>query len=302
MKTFLLSLTVAALCAGAPASSAQALRPVAWFDGEQTEFPESIAIDRHGNLYLSLTMAQGIKKITPQGTQSDFAHIPDDWLLGLTFDPAGNLVAAGALGIWKVSPAGCVWLFATVPGHHSLNDLVYDRRGNLYVTDDELGVIWKIDSGGGAAIWSDDPLFKATDPAYPFPVGCNGIAFSRDQKTLYVTNTSDGYLLAVDVKPNGAAGPVSVVAADARLIGADGIKTDDADNVYVAQNIQRKILRIKKTGQINTLAEGGLLSFPTSLVFGRGRDAATFFICNNGDAFFSDTPSGQGVLRLDLRR
>lgn len=300
MKQLLLSLAATLLLVAFTSPlAAQRLRPIAFFDASANEFPESIAVDRAGNLYLSLPFTGKIKKVTPEGQKSDFAQIPNEFLLGVTFDPIGNLVVAGTSGVWKVSPAGVVSLFATVPGHKSLNDFAYDACGNLYASDDELFVIWKIDPRGQAAIWSADSHFAVTDTTFPIPVGCNGLAFSRNRKTLYVTNTSDGLLLAVDIRPDGSAAPARVVAHDQRLIGADGIRTDAADNIYAAQNIQRKILRISKFGTITTLAEGGLLSFPTSLVFGRGRYADTLFICNNGNAFFSDHPSGQGVLRLD---
>lgn len=279
---------------------AQTLKPFASFSAEKQEFPESITRDRQGNLYLGLTFAQTVKKVTPDGRQSDFAHIPDDFLLGITIDPFGNVVVAAASGIWKVSPAGHVWLFADVPGHISLNDLTYDHRGNLYVSDDSLFVIWKIDSQGHARVWSKDPHYVVTDQTFPIPTGCNGLAFTKDMRTLYVTNTSDGFLLAVEVRPSGEAGPVRVIASGPQMVGVDGIRTDEDDNVYIANNIARKILRVSKRGRVTTLVEGGLLSFPTSLVFGRDDD--TLFICNNGNAFISDTPSGQGVLKLTLPR
>jgi len=303
MKTLSFFFAVAALFAASPSHlRAQTVQRVASFDEKGKEYPESIAADRAGNLYLSLTFAKKVKKVTPDGRQSDFAQIPDQWLLGVAFDPAGNLVVAGASGIWKVSPTGIVWMFAAVPGHKSLNDFAYDASGNLYASDDELFAIWKIDPQGNAVIWSSDPHYRVTDATYPIPVGCNGLAFSHDLKTLFIDNTSEGLLLAVDLRADGSASPARVIVQDPQLIGADGIKCDAADNIYVAQNIQRKILRISKSGTITSLAEGGLLSFPTSLVFGRGMDANTLFISNNGDAFFSNKPSGQGVLRLDLAR
>ena len=299
MKFILLGLVGVALVTLPCLLPAQTVRPFVSFSDQGNEYPESIARDQQGNLYLSLTFGQRLKKITPAGVVSDFAVINDDWLLGVTVDARGNVMVAGTNGVWKVTPAGVVTLFAEVPGHLSLNDLTYDQKGNLYVTDDTLGVIWKVDSGGNATVWCSDVRLGPTNPSFPFPVGCNGIAFSHDRKKLLTTNTSDGFLLAVDVLANGTAGTVRVIASSPRLIGADGIKVDAADNVYVAQNINRQILRVNPCGEITTVVQGGLLSFPTSLVF--GSNSNTLFICNNGDAFFSDKPSGQGVLRLVLR-
>lgn len=300
MKSLFAPLAVMSLLAGLSTLNAQTLRPLAFFNGAKSEFPESIAIDQRGNLYLSLVFAGKIKKVTPDGVQSDFATIADTDLLGVVFDTDGNLVVAGARGIWKVSPNGAVRLFSSVPGHISLNDFAYDQHGNLLVSDDNKFVIWKVDPKGNASVWSADPLYVAPVDTFPFPVGVNGLAFTRDMKTLHISNTSAGRLLAVDVKRDGSAGPVRILASDPQLIGADGIEVDEHDNTYVAVNIQERIVRVSKKGKLSTVAKGDLLSFPTSLVFGRGRKSDTLFICNNGDAFFSTDPIGEGVLKLDL--
>lgn len=275
---------------------AQTLQPLVYFGGKNKEYPESITKDAAGNLYLSLTFSQMVKKVSPAGIATDFARVPDSWLLGITMDPSGNVVVAGTSGLWKISPAGQVWLFAKVPGHISLNDMVYDRNGNLLVTDDNLFVIWKVDANGQAVVWSQDSNYVVTNETFPIPVGCNGIALSPDQKTLYVTNTSNGLLLALDIRADGSAGPIRVVASSSQLIGADGIKADSAGNVFVAGNINRQILKVDKFGGITVLADGGLLSFPTALVEGPAPNS--FYVCNNGDAFFSHKPEGQGVLLL----
>lgn len=277
----------------------QSLEPVAFFDGSANEYPESIAIDHRGNSYLGLVFAGKIRKVTPRGVQSDFALIPDNWLLGMTFDRAGNLVVLGASGIWKVSPDGTPSLFSSVPGHNFLNDLVYDRHGNLYVTDSNNYLIWKVDPHGTAVVWSTDPLLQPSATSFPAPLGPNGIGFDHDMKTLHVVNTSAGRLLLIDVKRNGSAGPARILADDPSLIGADGLEIDEHDNTYIAVNIQDRIALVKRNGRVSTVIEGDLLSVPTSLAFGRGCDSRTLFICNNGLFFLSD-PIGAGLLRLDL--
>lgn len=281
--------------------SAQKLDRIALFDGEKSEFPESIAIDRSGNLYLTLTVARTVKKVTPAtGQRSDFARIPDDFLLGIAADSADNLFVCGSKGIWKITPAGRVTLYSAVPGRLSLNDLVIARDGSLYVSDDEKFVIWKIDPRGRASIWSEDPLFVARESSFPIPVGVNGLALSHDQRTLFATNTSNGQLLAVPIGADGRAGAARILLQGPGLIGADGIRSDATNTLYIAQNIERKILRYTSSGGLQTLAGGGLLAFPTSLVLNRAVNPSVLFVCNNGDAFFSETPAGQGVLRLRL--
>jgi sugar lactone lactonase YvrE len=276
----------------------QSLEPVAFFDGSANEYPESIAIDHRGNSYLSLVFAGKIRKVTPRGVQSDFAHIPDNWLLGMTFDRAGNLVVLGASGIWKVSPDGTPSLFSSVPGHNFLNDLVYDRHGNLYVTDSLNYLIWRVDPQGTAVVWSTDALLQPSVSIFPAPLGPNGIGFDHAMKTLHVLNTTAGRVLLIDVQRNGSAGPARILADDLSLIGADGLAIDDHDNTFITVNIQDRIAVVKRNGRVSTVIEGDLLSVPTSLAFGSGCDSRTLFICNNG-LFFTPEPFGAGLLRLD---
>lgn len=270
------------------------LRTLATLDQAASEYPESITRDRAGNLYLTCTFAKTVKKVTPAGAVSTFASINDIWLLGITTDAAGNLTVAGNAGVWKVSPAGVVSKFSSVPGRKSLNDLVHDAAGNLYVTDDERFVIWKLDPAGRASLWLEHPDFVANDPTFPFPVGVNGIAFSPDFRTIYATNTSDGKLLAISVCADGKPGRVQVLAQGTDLIGIDAVRVAPTGELFVANNIRREILRFDRDGNKTVIFSGGLLNFPTSLVL--GDTAGTFFICNNGDAFFSETPGVPGVL------
>jgi len=304
MKHLVLSLTLTVLLAGLPSLlHSQTLKQVALFDGTKNEFPESIAIDHRGNLYLSLVSLGRIKKVTPDGVQSDFAEIPGNRVLGLTFDRAGNLVVAASSGVWKISPSGTPQLFAAVPGHMNLNDLTYDLRGNLYVTDSAKFVIWKVDPQGNATLWSSDPLFQpSATSTFPSKIGPNGIGFTPDRKTLHVNNTSAGRVLALDLKRDGTAGPARVFAESPLLVGADGLRIDVFGNTYVAVNIQNRIARVSRRGQITVVAQDNLLSAPTSVVFGRLHNPHTLFICNNGGSFFGPNPVREGVLRLDLGR
>src|SRR5215207_1328976 len=52
------------------------LETVVSLDASQLEMPESIEIDREGNLYLSLSFSGEIRKIAPDGTQTTVAVLP----------------------------------------------------------------------------------------------------------------------------------------------------------------------------------------------------------------------------------
>src|SRR3954471_18972395 len=126
MKTFphlsAATLLLATLCSSL---SARSVERVALFDFAHGELPESLAFDHEGNAFMSIASGGKIVKVAPNGTKTDFAQIADWQLLGVKFDAAGNLCVAGGNGIYKVTPAGNVSMFATVPGHFFLNDMAF---------------------------------------------------------------------------------------------------------------------------------------------------------------------------------
>jgi len=288
------------LAAAAPLAVGQTLTPIASFDGSTGEYPEGMTVDDHGNCYLSLVFGGRIKKVAADGAQSVYAQIPDNWLLGMTFDQAGNLVVCGASGIWKVAPNGSVSMFATVPGHNFLNDVAYDHHGNLFVTDSNAYCIWKIDPQGNAVLWSADPLLQGASSIFPFPLGPNGIRFDDSAHTLYVLNTSAGRVVRFNVNRDGTASAGSVVVSSSTLFGADGMDIDPQGDLYIAVNIQDRIVRVTPHGDLSDVVVGGALATPTALAFRRGAGWRKLYVCNNGNVFFSSTPFGEGLLLLDL--
>ncbi len=46
------------------------------FDRSQGQLPESIAIDKSGNIYVSFVGAHSVAKVTPAGVVSTFAVLP----------------------------------------------------------------------------------------------------------------------------------------------------------------------------------------------------------------------------------
>ena len=297
------SLLIAGIAAIALAFTAQAqtVSQLAYFNNNPFPYPESIAIDDVGNLYTPLTFGGAVNKVSPDGTVTQFATIPDFYLLGAAFDAQGNLtVVAGGSGIWKVSPTGVATKFSDIPGLVTINDLVYDKDGNLYVGDDTLELIWKIDASGNATVWSTDPLFNVVTQVFPFEEGVNGLAISQNGKSIYVTNTSEGRIIEIPILEDGSAGVGEILIENPDLIGIDGLKVLPNGDIYTAQNLKNRILKIGKNGrQVSVVAEGGILKFPTGLVL--SQDKQTIYVANNGDAFFGTNPENQGVVKIELK-
>jgi sugar lactone lactonase YvrE len=113
-----------------------------------------------------------------------------------------------------------------------INDLAFDKKGFLYVTDSFQATIWRITPGGGVPqVWFQDPRIDG-------PFGPNGVRVDAKSKLLYFTQTFDGagqgfvYTLPLVNHPT---------AADLQLFhtytpgsGPDGIAFGKSGNLYVA--------------------------------------------------------------------
>ncbi len=265
-----------------PAAAAMASPPVSiveTFDPQQGELPESVTADDAGNLYVSV--GGTLCKLTTDHQLSLLATLPIPQgavSLGVKVGPDGFLYVSSAgfppsppaPFVWRVSPAGDVSLFASFPEESIPNDLAFDPRGDLYVTDSALGQIWKIDPAGSPPVWLADPLLQG-DPAHPAAVvsalGANGIAFDRSRRHLYVGNTDFGRILRIGIQ-RGRAHGIEVVASSDVLVGADGIAFDATGTLYVAVNTTDRIVTVNKKGEVSLLVEGAPLDSPSSLVFG----------------------------------
>jgi len=274
MKIWKLVLGIGVLCLivypSLTAHAASGVVTLATFDPAKGQLPENLVFDHHGNLYLNMAVSGEIRKIAPDGTQSTLAtlKVGKGNLLGLAVDRQDNVYAAlnsgnspgsDTHGIWRIRPDGTKELFAALPANGFPNQPLFDKSGNLLVTDSLLGVIWRITPTGQVSQWLSDPLLagnaNACSPAFPVgPLGANGMAFD-ERGALFVSNTSKALVVRIPVNPDGSPGTPSTYASScANLDGADGLTVDTKDNVYVADNILSKVVRVNTDGTIDTIA------------------------------------------------
>ncbi len=130
-------------------------------------------------------------------------------------------------------------------GFNEPNDVIVRGDGNVYFTDprysndpdggqDKLAV-YRLPPGAAA----DGAQRLAFDFNKP-----NGIALSKDGKTLYVVDNGDGRVLAAQLNDDGTLNGSFQKLVDAA--GGDGMAVDDRDNIYVAATAG--ILVFDKTG------------------------------------------------------
>jgi len=289
------------------------------FDAENKELPEGIAIDKEGNIYVSLGppgfVGGGlgeIWKISPDGATTTLAQFDNDLpAAGLAVDASGNVYYAypsgeeETQGVYRLTPDGDS---ERLPGTEAIivaNGIAFDDDGNLYVGDSILG-IWRIPPGGSAELWLQHDLVSGCGEDDPF--GANGVVPWKGK--LYVANTGKGILVSVPILDDGTAGEPEMVAGvgdcDAEvkeLYGMDGIALDVEGNVYAMLVMQNKLVKINPAdGSFTTLLteENGLHN-PASVVFGIGEDDQSILFTNY--AVLPPVPAaspGPAVLKLDV--
>jgi gluconolactonase len=168
---------------------------------------------------------------------------------GLTIDLNGRLVLCkhGDRQIARLETDGTSTTLADrYDGHriNSPNDLVFKSNGDLYFTDPPFGLPNAFDDPGKAPVQGVYRLSKdgkltllIADIKAP-----NGIAFSPDEKTLYVSDVDPerAAWLAYDVMPDGTVrnGRVFFDATRWRkdpFFGPDGFKVDKSGNLFGAR-------------------------------------------------------------------
>ena len=293
------------------------------FDPDLGQFPEGIAMDNAGNLYVGFAPTGQIVQLDCEGgilrTVAGFnglnLELPN--LLGLTTDSQGYIYAAlndldGAApdlnGVWRIDPNGMVGANTyRIPGSEAIlfpNALVFDDRGNLFVTSSLTGSVWKISDNGDVAPWvQDETLFGQENPFVP-PLGANGITYFDNH--LFVANSTKKQIVKIPITASGAPGIPAVLTSFALVPGSpdpnvpfgglDGITVDPEGNLYVALTADQKIVKVSPDGLTKTDATppNSKVLFPASLIFGktRGIEKSLFITNFNVEGFGIDPVPG----------
>ncbi len=75
----------------------------------------------------------------------------------MAFDASGNLYAAGGDAINRISQAGTVSLFATLPTNSGGSGLAFDRSGTLFVADLSTDTISRVSPSGMVSTFANLP-------------------------------------------------------------------------------------------------------------------------------------------------
>ncbi|MEO6185473.1 MAG: SMP-30/gluconolactonase/LRE family protein, partial [Steroidobacteraceae bacterium] len=167
------------------------------------------------------------------------------------------------------------------------NDLVADRRGNIYFTDTVplTATAPPVIPSALYQLTSKGKLIRiATDIARP-----NGVALSPDERTLYVANTSGESIYAYKLGRNGE---VKKRSDFARLVvpppangdtpgsGADGLAVDEKGRLYVATTLGVQVF----TEDGKPLGIIAMPKTPQNLAFS-GPNKGVLFVVGRGSVY-----------------
>ena len=271
----------------------------------QFAYPQGIAVDGAGNVYVADLQNDTIRRITPDGVVSRLAgqagqagyrdgpaataafNLPD----GIAVDGAGNIYVAdlGNARIRKIDPQGMVTTlagsgvagFADGPAQTARFDspagLAVDAEGNVYVADLKNNRIRKIAPDGTVATVAGSGvagLRNGVAAAAQFNAP-SGVAVAADG-TLYVADYYNNCIRAI--APDGAvtifagaseAGANDGTVVTARFNGPTRVVLDSRGELVVADLGNASIRTIGKDGVVSTLAGSGAAGFAN----GSGRQA-----------------------------
>ena len=222
--------------------------------GAQFNAPSGLAFDARGNLLVSDTGNNTIRKITPSGAVSTLAGVAGSG--GFADGSTGSALFSAPLG------------------------LAVAANGNVFVADSRNHCIREI-SGGAVSTFAGDPqIWGAVDGA-----GTNaqfngplGLAFDA-RGNLFVSDANNDTVR--EITPNG------VVTTFAGLAGADGtadgalwaarfrspagLVFDPRGNLFVADSFNQTIREISTNGIVSTVSGAAGISGSADGVNGQGR-------------------------------
>ncbi|HWC17633.1 MAG TPA: SMP-30/gluconolactonase/LRE family protein [Terriglobales bacterium] len=183
---------------------------------------------------------------------------PEPGSNGMTLDADGRVTVAGhgRRNVWRLEsldPKGQITVLADSYNGKKLNspnDLVYKSDGSLYFTDPPYGLPTQSDTDpqkelkvngvyripgarqqkAGSEPARDKLQLVISDLERP-----NGIAFSPDEKVLYIAESGKKVWMRYDVQPDGSVTGGKLLldaSSDAGVGGPDGIRVDKQGNVY----------------------------------------------------------------------
>lgn len=248
------------------------------------DHPECVAVHPVDGSVWAGGEAGQVYRVSPDGKEIKEVANTGGFVLGIAFSPGAEWLAICDLRqhcIWKLNLQ--TYTLRQLPqqaGNRKINIPnypVFDRRGNLYVSESGAfreisGAIYRFDTSGKAEVWHDGPFNFA-----------NGMALSKQQDELFVVCSWLPGVERIRINADGSAGERSVLVEMPQTC-PDGIVLDEQGNVYISCYAPNTIYRYGTDQKLVTLVhdwEAHTLSNATNMAFG-GKEHRQLYIANLG--------------------
>lgn len=254
-------------------------------------YPEDVAVDVLGNVYVADQYNNMIRKITPAGVVTTLAgstvsgrsngtgpEASFSWPQGVTVDVSGNVYVADGSNnmIRKITPAGVVTTLAgngngwngsyngtgAFASFYFPTGVALDTSGNIYVADEWNNMIRKITPAGIVSTLAGNTTSGlangiGTEARFYSPYGVavdtSGNVYVADQDNRMIWKiTPEG--VVTTLAGSGTRGSSNGTGAEASFILVWDVAVDVLGNVYVADIGTNSIRKITPAGVVTTLA------------------------------------------------
>lgn len=233
---------------------------------------EGPAFDKEGNLFVTAPGKGRVYKITSQKQISIVFSDEKVIVDGSAFHKDGRLFivcVSGELLIIDPNDNKASFLYPKYGDKTlSMNDLVFDNKGNIYVTDFTGSIA---NPSGGVYRISEDA--KTVQPVLPNLASPNGVSFSPEGNKLWISESSRNTILNVSLSEDGF--PLNSGIAIVCAYYLTGFPGPDSNKVDIQGNLYQCIIG---QGRIIVLSANGI---PVANVLLKGRDEGKYLMSTN---------------------
>ena len=219
--------------------------------GSHLSFPDGVATDASGDVYVADYSNNVVEKITPTGTLSIIAGF-----------------ASGAAGVPTPGPATSSHL-------HGPSSVAVDSVGDVFIGEYGNCDVLKINTSGvlsvvagtgtcGGPITAGSATGHSLSYVFGVAVDSAGNVYFADYYGNEIGKVTSAGTLSV-FAGNGSAGQVTPgPALSSDLNGPSGLAVDGSGNLYIADVANNQIEKVTPTGILSTIAGNGTLGTPTA--------------------------------------
>ncbi|HKI38168.1 MAG TPA: hypothetical protein VKA46_40315 [Gemmataceae bacterium] len=206
---------------------AQAATPTA----AQLSFPNGVAVDSGGNVYIADTHNSGmVEKVDSQGHFSVFAG-------GGSTAPAQATTPTDAQIIW---PTG----------------VAVDSSGNVYIVDNGNNLVEKVTPQGQFSVIAGGGEFQLSSPTGVAVDGGGNVYIANTAYNVVDKVDSQGYF-SVFAGGGSTAPAQATTPTAAQLSMPNGVAVDGSGNVYIADSFHNLVEKVDSQGHFSVIAGGG---------------------------------------------